>query len=185
MVPDVRRALHTVPEVDTVVSKVGRPDDGMDPKIFNSAELYVGLKPEDQWRRGKSKDDLVAEMDAAVSAMPGFEPSFDQPIRDNVLESISQVDGQIVIKVRGDDLDSINATGRKILARISDVPGVARAFIDRDGSLPQFLIDVDRAARLAQDRSRRRKRASRFCSRCWESRVIEFEAPKRRSVPCA
>jgi len=130
---DVRRALHTVPEVHTVISKVGRPDDGTDPKIFNSAELYVDFVPEGQWRRGKTRDGLVRDMDAAVSAIPGTEPSFDQPIRDNVLESISQVDGQIVVKVRGDDLDQINAEGRQVLDAIQDVPGVARAFIDRAG----------------------------------------------------
>jgi cobalt-zinc-cadmium resistance protein CzcA len=142
----VRAALRTVPEVRTVISKVGRPDDGMDPKIFNSAEFYVDLAPESEWRAGKSKEILIREMDAAVSALPGMEPSFSQPIRDNVLESISQIDGQIVIKVRGDDLDRINATGRRILEQIGSVPGVARAFIDREGSLPQYLIDIDRGA---------------------------------------
>lgn len=142
---DVRRALHTVPEVHTVISKVGRPDDGTDPKVFNSAELFVDFVPERQWRPGKSKEDLVREMDAAVSAIPGMEPSFDQPIRDNVLESISQVDGQIVVKVRGDDLSRIDAEGKKILEAIQDVPGVVRAFIDREGSLPQYVIDIDRA----------------------------------------
>jgi cobalt-zinc-cadmium resistance protein CzcA len=145
-VHEVRRSLHTVPEVRTVISKVGRPDDGTDPKIFNSAEFYVDFVPESQWRSGKSRDDLIKEMDAAVSAIPGMEPSFSQPIRDNVLESISQVDGQIVIKVRGEDLDGINADARQILERIATVPGVARAFIDRDGSLPQYLIDIDRMA---------------------------------------
>jgi cobalt-zinc-cadmium resistance protein CzcA len=142
----VRAALRTVPEVNTVISKVGRPDDGTDPKIFNSAEIFVDFVPESKWRAGKGKEDLIREMDAAVSAIPGMEPSFSQPIRDNVLESISQVDGQIVIKVRGDDLDLINADAAQILAHISTVPGVARAFIDRAGSLPQYLIDIDRPA---------------------------------------
>ncbi|MGZ5083467.1 MAG: efflux RND transporter permease subunit, partial [Usitatibacter sp.] len=142
----VRAALHTVPEVNTVISKVGRPDDGTDPKIFNSAEIFVDFIPESKWRSGKNKDDFIREMDAAVSAIPGMEPSFSQPIRDNVLESISQVDGQIVIKVRGDDLDQINADSTQILEHISSVPGVVRAFIDRAGSLPQYLIDIDRAA---------------------------------------
>ena len=142
----VRKALHTVPEVNTVISKVGRPDDGTDPKIFNSSELFVDFIPESKWRPGKTKDDLVEEMDAAVSAIPGMEPSFDQPIRDNVLESISQVDGQIVIKVRGDDLEQINAEGHQVLSAIEDVPGVVRAFIDRDGTLPQYIVDIDRAA---------------------------------------
>jgi cobalt-zinc-cadmium resistance protein CzcA len=142
----VRRALHTVPEVRTVISKVGRPDDGTDPKIFNSAEIYVDFVPESEWRAGRTKDGLIAEMDAAVSAIPGMEPSFSQPIRDNVLESISQVDGQIVIKVRGEDLDRINAEAAQILERIAPVKGVARSFIDRAGSLPQYVIDIDRAA---------------------------------------
>ncbi|HEY2630292.1 MAG TPA: efflux RND transporter permease subunit, partial [Usitatibacter sp.] len=142
----VRKALHSVPEVNTVISKVGRPDDGTDPKIFNSAELFVDFVPESSWRPGKTKDDLVEEMDAAVSAIPGMEPSFDQPIRDNVLESISQVDGQIVIKVRGDDLEQLNAEGHQILEAVASVPGVVRAFIDRDGSLPQYIVDIDRAA---------------------------------------
>jgi heavy metal efflux system protein len=142
----VRAALHSVPEVNTVISKVGRPDDGTDPKVFNSSEIFVDFIPESKWRPGKNKDDLIREMDAAVSAIPGMEPSFSQPIRDNVLESISQVDGQIVIKLRGDDLDQINFDGAQILDHISTVPGVVRAFIDRQGSLPQYLIDFDRPA---------------------------------------
>jgi len=141
----MRVLLHTVPEVDTVVSKVGRPDDGTDPKIFNSAELYVGFIPENRWRHGKTKDDLIAEMDKALSNLPGIETSFSQPIRDNVLESISQVDGQVVIKVRGEDLTLLRKAARGIVAAIKDVPGVDRAFIDRDGELPQMLIDIDRA----------------------------------------
>jgi cobalt-zinc-cadmium resistance protein CzcA len=142
----VRTALHTVPDVRTVISKVGRPDDGTDPKIFNSAEIYVDFVPEAEWRKGMDKDELIRQMDAAVSQIPGMEPSFSQPIRDNVLESISQVDGQIVIKVRGEDLDRITDEARQILERVATVPGVARSFIDRAGALPQYVIDIDRAA---------------------------------------
>jgi heavy metal efflux system protein len=141
----VRNALSTVPEVSSVISKVGRPDDGTDPKIFNSAEFFVEMKPEDQWRKGRSKAALIREMDAAIAVLPGLEPSFSQPIRDNVLESISQIDGQIVIKVQGDDFDTIKDIARQIRARIAGVAGVTRSFVDRDGRLPQFRIDIDRA----------------------------------------
>src|SRR3954454_15833125 len=146
----VRRALHKVPEVHTVISKVGRPDDGTDPKIFNSPEPFVDLRPEAEWRPGKSKDDLIRDMVEAVSAIPGMEPSFSQPIRDNVLESISQVDGQIVIKVAGDDLVELRRVTEDIEREIKQVPGVYRAEIDRLGDLPQVVIDIDRdrAARL-------------------------------------
>ena len=142
----IRQKLRGVPEVRTAISKVGRPDDGTDPKIFNAMEIYVELAPEKDWRSGKKKEDLIREMDDAVSTLPGVEPSFSQPIRDNVLESISQIDGQIVIKVRGDDLDRLTATATRILGRIQTVPGVTRAAIDRSGSLPQYVLDIDRAA---------------------------------------
>lgn len=142
----IRNALRSVPEVNTVISKVGRPDDGTDPKIFNGAEFLVDLKPEHEWGSGKTKDGLISELDIAVSAIPGAKAAFSQPIRDNVLESISQIDGQIVIKVRGDDLESIVAHGERILGLISDVKGVTRAAIDRSGSLPQYVLDIDRLA---------------------------------------
>jgi cobalt-zinc-cadmium resistance protein CzcA len=142
----IRQKLKSVPEVRTAISKVGRPDDGTDPKIFSSAEFYVELAPEGEWRSGQTKESLIKAMDEAVSTLPGVEPSFSQPIRDNVLESISQIDGQIVIKVRGDDLDRLNGHAKRILGRIQDVPGVVRAFVDRDGTLPQYVVDIDRAA---------------------------------------
>jgi cobalt-zinc-cadmium resistance protein CzcA len=89
-------------------------------------------------------------MEAAVSELPGMQPTFSQPIRDNVLESISQIDGQIVIKVSGDDLDVLRHTTEAIEREIRNVRGVYRAEIDRQGELPQLLIDIDRerAARL-------------------------------------
>ena len=141
-----RKALHQVPEVESVISKAGRPEDGTDPKLINSAEILVDLKPESAWRKGKKKADLLDEMDRALSQFPGVSPTFSQPIRDNVLESISQVDGQIVIKVFGADLDLLTDDAREILNAVSDVPGVQRAFIDRLGALPQLIIRVNRQA---------------------------------------
>jgi len=142
----IRAALHTVPEVKSVISKVGRPDDGSDPKIFNGGEFFVELKPEENWRQGYKKDKIIDEMDRAVSTLPGVDATFSQPIRDNVLESISQIDGQIVIKVHGDDLAQLKKTARAIIQQVSTVAGVSRAYIDRDGDLPQELIEVDRDA---------------------------------------
>lgn len=145
-VKQMRAALRDIPEIDTVISKAGRPDDGTDPKLINSTEFLVNLKPEDTWRKGLVKEDLIKEMDRILSAMPGVEPSFSQPIRDNVLESISQIDGQIVIKVFGEDLDRLKEEARKIIRAVADTPGVVRAFIDRDGELPQYRLEIDREA---------------------------------------
>src|SRR5213592_1745874 len=120
----LRQLLHTVPEVKMVISKAGRPEDGTDPKPINMAECFVELKPPPEWRAGMTKAKLLAAMDKALDALPGVETSFSQPIRDNVLESISQIDGQVVIKVFGED------------------PKVLRAQV---GEVPQAIIEIDRA----------------------------------------
>ncbi len=145
MMRRVRQAIRTIPEVNSVISKTGRPEDGTDPKLINSAEVLVDLKPENEWKRPVTKRDILDDMESALDAIPGIEPSFSQPIRDNILESISQIDGQIVIKVFGDDLVVLRDRADKIVDLISGVRGVARAFVDRKGELPQFQIEVNRA----------------------------------------
>ena len=137
--------LKKIPEVKTVVFKAGRPEDGTDPKLISMAEVLVDLKPESEWTRKLDKRGVMLEMDRELSKIPGVQASFSQPIRDNILESISQIDGQIVVKVFGDDLDKLRVSAAQVLAAISDVPGVARAMIDRQGELPQTLIEIDRA----------------------------------------
>ena len=142
----LRALVASFPEVNAAISKAGRPEDGTDPKNINMTEMLVDLKPESQWRPGMTKDKLIREMEDKINDMPGIEPTFSQPVRDQILESISQIDGQIVIKIFGDDMKTLRETGRQLLDRIGSVPGVARAFIDRDGDLPQYRLEIDRAA---------------------------------------
>ncbi len=140
----IRTALRQFPEVRSVISKAGRPEDGTDPKMINMAELLVDVKPESEWTGHMTKERLIGQMNAALERFPGIEPSFSQPIRDNVLESISQIDGQIVIKVFGDDTDVLRRVAHDVLRAITPVPGLARAFVDRAGQVPQLQIQVDR-----------------------------------------
>jgi heavy metal efflux system protein len=142
----LRRTIADFPEVNAVISKGGRPEDGTDPKNINMTEMLVDLKPDSAWRKGMTKEQLVREMEDKLNDMPGIEPTFSQPVRDQILESISQIDGQIVIKLFGDDLPTLKANANQLLERIGQVPGVARAFIDRDGDLPQYRLEIDRAA---------------------------------------
>ena len=141
----LQAALHRVPEVHTVLVKAGRPEDGTDPKPINMVEAFVDLQPPEKWRAGMTKKRILEEMNVAVDAFPGLDVAFSQPIRDNVLESISQIDGQIVIKVFGEDADVLRAKAEQVLHEVAAVPGVARAFIDRAGDVPQSLIEIDRA----------------------------------------
>jgi heavy metal efflux system protein len=140
----MRQILRGFPEVRTVVSKSGRPEDGTDPKMINMAEIYVDITPQSTWPSGVTKERLIDRMNSALGTMPGIEPSFSQPIRDNVLESVSQIDGQIVIKVFGGDIAELQKLASQVLDVVQPVPGVARAFIDRAGEVPQLQIAVDR-----------------------------------------
>jgi len=141
----VRQILHSSEVVRTVTSKAGRPEDGTDPKPINMAEFFVDLKPPEQWPAKLTREDLIEQFDRKLDALPGIEPSFSQPIRDNVLESISQIDGQVVIKVFGPDGDVLREQTQRVLDTISTVRGVGRAYIDRFGRVPQLRIEIDRA----------------------------------------
>jgi cobalt-zinc-cadmium resistance protein CzcA len=140
----MRKILKGYPEVTSVVSKAGRPEDGTDPKPINMLEIFVGLKPPAEWTRKITRDQLIEEMNTALNDLPGVDPSFSQPIRDNVLESISQIDGQIVVKVFGEDMAVIREKAEKVLKAISDVKGVVFSAIDRAGRAPQLQIEIDR-----------------------------------------
>ena len=141
----IREIVRRSPEVRSAISKLGRPEDGTDPKIASQIEVLVDLLPEERWTRGLRKPQVLAEIERNLAEIPGISPAFSQPVRDNVLESISAVQGQVVVRVTGDDLGTLNAYGQTILREIHGVPGVARAFIDREGELPQFRIRIDRA----------------------------------------
>ncbi len=145
-----RLQLLTIPEVRTVVSKAGQPEDGTDPKTLSMAEVFVDVKPAEEWRKGMTRDLLIEEMDQKLAIIPGVDPAFSMPIRDNVLESISQIKGQIVVKVSGDDLDVLRKTTEAMQREFKQVVGVQRAEIDRLGEVPQLIVDIDRdrAARL-------------------------------------
>jgi heavy metal efflux system protein len=140
----VRAQILKSPEVRTVISKTGRPEDGTDPKLINMAELFVDLKPQEEWRPGLTKPKLLDEIDKNIETIPGMSPSFSQPIRDNILESISQIDGQIVVKVFGPDNDTLKQKASEVVDVVSQVPGAQRAFVDREGEIPQLQIEIDR-----------------------------------------
>jgi cobalt-zinc-cadmium resistance protein CzcA len=141
----VREILRDSDVVRTVTSKAGRPEDGTDPKPINMAEFFVDLKPPSDWPPGLTREKLIDNFSQKLSVLPGVESSFSQPIRDNVLESISQIDGQIVIKVFGSNGDELRAQTEKVLRTVSHIRGVGRAYIDRAGQVPQLQIEVDRA----------------------------------------
>src|SRR5712691_6258985 len=107
----MRQAIRSFPEVETVVSQHGRPDDGTDAAGFFNAEFFAPLKPADQWRAGIDKDRLTAEiLDKLQAEFPGVEFNFSQYLQDNVAEAVSGVKGENSIKLFGNDLQMVSDT---------------------------------------------------------------------------
>ncbi|MFO0601947.1 MAG: CusA/CzcA family heavy metal efflux RND transporter [Polyangiales bacterium] len=146
LVPTLRRAVAAFPEVKEVVSQLGRPEDGTDPAPVNVAQLMISLHPEETWRTGRSRRELVEAMRARLSALPGVELIFSQPIVDNVLESISGIKGKVVVRLSGDDIDQLQALALRAQAAIAPVRGVRDLGLYQTGAVPQLLIEVDREA---------------------------------------
>jgi heavy metal efflux system protein len=142
----MRRLIRDYPEVETVVSQQGRPDDGTDAAGPFNAEFFVPLKPAKEWRPGVDKDALTQEVLKHLQAeFPGVEFNFSQYLQDNVAEAVSGVKGENSIKLFGNDLVKLTETANRIKAVLATVPGIADLAVFTSLGQPTLQIDVDRA----------------------------------------
>jgi heavy metal efflux system protein len=141
-----RRIFASFPEVKTVVSQAGRPDDGTDTGGFGNTEYFVDLKPHDQWRPvfHKNKEELIAAMNLAVQKYPGAIWNFSQPIEDNVGETMTGTKGALALKVFGDDLKVLEQKGEEITDVMSAIPGMHDVKLLRDFGQPNLDLSIDR-----------------------------------------
>jgi cobalt-zinc-cadmium resistance protein CzcA len=141
-----RYVFASFPEVKTVVSEVGRPDDGTDTGGFGNTEYFVDLKPHDEWRPvfHKDKDELIAAMNRAVQKYPGAIWNFSQPIEDNVGETLTGTKGALALKIFGDDLKTLELKGEEVVNVLSAIPGMHDVKLLRDFGQPNLDITVDR-----------------------------------------
>jgi cobalt-zinc-cadmium resistance protein CzcA len=142
----VRRILRGFPEVTTVVSQLGRPDDGLDVNGFDTAEIFADLRPREEWRTAKSREELVAAMNERLCQIPGIEVSFSQVIEDNVNEAVSGVKGELVIKIFGEDPAVLQRLADQAANLLRAVPGAEDVAAERLAGQPQVQIAIDRAA---------------------------------------
>jgi heavy metal efflux system protein len=142
----MRAVIRTFPEVESVVSQQGRPDDGTDAAGFFNAEFFAPLKPFGQWRPGLDKDKLTNEIQAKLEQeFPGVEFNFSQYLQDNVAEQVSGVKGENSIKVFGNDLKLLTETANKIKGVLATVPGITDLAVFTSLGQPTIQIEIDRA----------------------------------------
>ena len=144
-----RNTLRTFPEVSQVMTQTGRPNDGTDATGFYNIELFVKLHPEKEWPTDRTKEQLVEEMNRRLSAYPGIDFNFSQPISDNVEEAVSGVKGAIVAKVYGKDLAETERLATEIYKTMKPIRGIADLGVIKNIGQPELQIDIDEG-RLAR-----------------------------------
>jgi cobalt-zinc-cadmium resistance protein CzcA len=143
-----RLIFASFPEVNQVVSQIGRPDDGTDYAGFFNTEYFVDLKPKDQWRPvfHENKEEVIAAMDRELEKIPGVLWNFSQPIADNMEEAVSGVKGQLAVKIYGDDLRLLEEKGDQMVNVMKTVPGIEDLGLFRVVGQPNLTVTVDRDA---------------------------------------
>jgi heavy metal efflux system protein len=141
----MRQLIKSYPEVATVVSQLGRPDDGTDPTGFFNTELYVPLKPFDTWPGGIDKATLVRQLNSALKArFPGIDFGFSQNIEDAIDEVLTGVKGENAVKLFGHNLATLQKTADRIEAVLRTVPGITDLSVYSTIGQPTVEIRVDR-----------------------------------------
>src|SRR5947199_1349677 len=145
-VNEMRKVIRARPEVESVVSQQGRPDDGTDaPGLFN-AEFFAPLRPSSEWPGTRDKEELTAQLLAHLQdKFPGVEFNFSQYLQDNVSEAVSGVKGENSIKLYGNDLQALTDTANKIKQVLSTVQGITDLAVFTSLGQPTIQIDIDRA----------------------------------------
>ncbi|RON24917.1 cation transporter [Pseudomonas brassicacearum] len=137
--------LNKVPEVERVFARTGTAEIASDPMPPNISDSYVMLKPKEQWPDpGKSRETLMAELQAAAATLPGSHYEVSQPIQLRFNELISGVRSDVAVKVFGDDMDVLNATAAKIAAAMQKVNGASEVKVEQTTGLPVLTINIDR-----------------------------------------
>jgi cobalt-zinc-cadmium resistance protein CzcA len=141
----MREILLRHPEVLTVVSQHGRPDNGSDASPFSNVELFAPLKPFDEWPANLTKEQLTDQLQKEFSEeLPGIGFNFSQYIQDNVEEALSGVKGANSVKIVGPNLDTLESLATQVMAEMSKVQGVADLGIFHLLGQPNLNIKIDR-----------------------------------------
>ncbi|MHB2150514.1 efflux RND transporter permease subunit [Calditrichota bacterium LG25] len=142
----VERRVMQVPEVKHVVTRIGRGEVGAHTDPINSAEMYILLKPKEEWRTAKTQQELEDVIRHEVGEIPGILANFTQPIQMTVDELLEGVRAELAIKLFGDDLEVLKEKADEIARVVQRVPGAADVQPDQISGTPQLLIRPDRHA---------------------------------------
>ncbi|MBK8911428.1 MAG: CusA/CzcA family heavy metal efflux RND transporter [Chlorobi bacterium] len=142
----VEAILKKFPEVRTVVSSTGRAEISTDPMGVELADAYVMLHPREEWNTGRTKAELVEAMDQALKNVPGAGVQFLQPIEMRMNELIAGARGDVVVKITGEEFQTLNPAAESVARILRGTPGAADVTLEQTSGLPQLVIRPNRAA---------------------------------------
>ncbi len=142
----VEKRLQEIPEITKVVTRIGRGEVGAHADPTNSAEMYVILKPNTEWRKPKDQSFIEEQIREKIKNIPGIQANLTQPIKMTVDELLEGVRAELAIKVFGDDLNILKQKADDIAAVIQEVEGAADVQVDQVSGVPQLRIRPDRQA---------------------------------------
>lgn len=139
---EMKADLRNFDEVKFVMTQTGRPNDGTDPTGFFNIEFHIELKPEKEWNRSVSKENLLGEMREKLEKYPGINFGFSQPIQDNVEEYVAGVKSALVIKIFGDNLFDLEKMANQVAQSIETVEGITDVNVYKNIGLPELRIQL-------------------------------------------
>ncbi len=143
--PKVRQILHSFPEVTTVASELGRPDDGTDPTGFFNVEFFVDLKPYARWTGPyRTKAGLIEAVNRKLTAFPGINFNYTQPAEDAVDEAETGLKSALAVKVFGANLQLLQQKGKAIKQVLEHVRGIREVTLVQELGQPSLMIRIDR-----------------------------------------
>jgi cobalt-zinc-cadmium resistance protein CzcA len=133
-------------EVEEVISRIGRPEAGSHPHPVNYAEVHIELRPLEEWPKYKNKQELIAALNKELSAFPGVQLNFTQPIQNAFDELLSGIRAQLAIKLFGEDLNVLKEKSEEIRSAVRDVPGLVDLSVEQSFGQPQVQVIANREA---------------------------------------
>ncbi|MDE1937883.1 MAG: efflux RND transporter permease subunit [Alphaproteobacteria bacterium] len=144
--PKVREILSSFPQVTTVTSELGRPDDGTDSTGFFNDEFYVGLKPYAQWTGPyRTKPELIKAINHKLEQFPGIVFNYTQPAEDAVDEAETGLKSALAVKIFGPGLETLQQKGKAIKHVLEGVRGIRDVTLVQELGQPSLTIDINRA----------------------------------------
>ncbi|MDR1924114.1 MAG: CusA/CzcA family heavy metal efflux RND transporter [Planctomycetaceae bacterium] len=138
------KVMSEYPEVVTSAGKLGRADTATDPAPVEMIETTITLKPPSEWRKGKTKDEIIADLSALLTQVPGYTPGFLQPIENRILMTSTGIRAQVGVKIFGDDLTALQKKAFEVERVIAGISGATGLAPSRDQGKPYIEIEVNR-----------------------------------------